>query len=329
MSELQQIKAKILSLSKSIESYIKSNLKINTARFGGYMQGGDSEVVEYARLIVKTLMNLKNDLPKLYASCVTDVSNFVDILYHINKTYVVASAIQQQINYGYKVKEVLHNQIITPLKQLNQQIDELTEKYQNEKQAQYIKTKCPEHLKLYNMFNPQIQYFGQVTNNIEKYNLEPKAKNIMLNDLHTILENNNPNIEKCDYVLEQLKTYKNAVNGLKKYTYSLMGEVSGKVEGLKNKKDKVWYTANGADKNKYNYFETAKSFVEDLNEISASVIVASCFSKCDFDVIMKDKETDKQIVKDKIDCSGVGFYKAYIRCWLFALKNYLNMSMKG
>ena len=329
MNELQQIKTKILSLSNSIRSYIGKGLRINTARFEDFLYNNDPEIVEYANLIKKTLLNLKTELPNQYASCVKDVSNFVEILYHINKAYKVASAIQQQINYGYKVKEVLHNAIIAPIKELGGQIDKLREKYENEKKEQQSKTQCPEHLKLYNMFNRPIQCFGQVQDNIEKSNFEEKSKNRMLNDLHTILENNNPNIEKCDYVLEQLNTYKNALQGLKKYAYSLISEVSGKVEGLRNKKNKVWYSSKGAGVNKYNYFETANIFIDGLNEISASVIVASCFSKCDFDVFMKDKDTGEKIVKNKIDTSSLGFYKAYLRSWLYALRGYLNMSMKG
>ena len=69
MNELQQIKTKILSLKGSIESFIGKNLRINTERFRQYLYNRDPEIVEYTKLIIKTLSNLKYQLQKEYANC--------------------------------------------------------------------------------------------------------------------------------------------------------------------------------------------------------------------------------------------------------------------
>lgn len=324
------VTARIYQLRDRVDDLVNENVNINTANVERYLSLNNTQAVYYAQKVIEHLNGEKARYIERYKDSIAQVNEFILILNNITDVFAVAKAIQTQIDYGYALIAQLKAFRDNVLRNLRNDAKEALAELRSLITTIEANTYCPAHLELYKKFNEPLNAYGKLAVVIGSEQCELEFKPQASRYLRTIIHEHNPELQQLDYLIKTLSQKKLLLDNLHTLTADKINNMYAKNKGLIAKKRNIKPNLIEGQKkvqSKKEYFDMLQNFIDNVDDVSASLIVAACF-KNNFIIAKRfDKDTQERVEFSEFNNSTIKSYRYYLRKWVDQLSYYLGGSM--
>ena len=271
-----------------------------------------------------------------YNRALDNVNNFVKLIIKMLDLYGKHLKIKTKIiNYDF-IKKGYVDFCFKDYDEINSKIKTIIKIVDLRKKEELTKNICPDNIKLLNLLNKQsYTNYSDAINFVEELDSLKEVKRNIIEKIENIVSDGLINVQKLDYLLDKLKSCKFLLDQKKKLTHKKIQELNEKINSLKTKDNVLWPSYHQI--NNYNDSEEIKrynesifmkieKYINNVDEVSLSLIVAFCAQLNLFKVTYTDKVSGKYeefIIKDTKKKS----YINYLKNWIKSFKRFLDTNV--